>query len=134
MGKKTKKERRIPKRIAGIKVPKELRKSGERLLDLASDPVVNQAISAALVAAAGALASGKGMRSAAKAAGLGGGAAAVKAKEGSGRVGIALGVALAELAAGALGAAAQAPSGEGGRKAGTAGNRTAKPGKVDNPN
>ena len=106
MGKKSKNDRRIPKRIAGVKVPKELRRTGEKLLKLAEDPIVTDAISAALVAGAGALAAKKGVRGAARAAGLGAGAAAVKAKDGPGRVGVALGVALSEIAAGLLATAA----------------------------
>lgn len=49
------KKRRIPKRVAGIKVPKDLRKTAEQVLDLADNPAVRQLASAALMSAAAAL-------------------------------------------------------------------------------
>ncbi len=50
-----KKKGRVPKRIAGFKVPKDLRKTAEQVLDLADNPAVRQLASAALMSAAAAL-------------------------------------------------------------------------------
>lgn len=44
------KKNKIPKKIAGVKVPKELRKSGEKLTKLAKDPVVREIALAAVAA------------------------------------------------------------------------------------
>jgi len=55
-GKKAKKTLKMPKTIAGIKVPKEVRKAAEPILAAARNPVVAEIAAAALVAAAGAIA------------------------------------------------------------------------------
>lgn len=90
---------RIPKEIAGIKLPKELRKAVAPIVEWAErNPLVTDAIAAALLAGATALADNKGARKAAKAAGAGAGAAAVKAGKGSERIGLALAVAAGEIA------------------------------------
>ena len=100
MAKKTEQKKRVPKRIAGVKVPKPLRASAETLLGFMDQKLVSDTIAAALVGGAGALAAGKGRRDAALAATLGASAAAIKSVEGARRVGIAAGIAAAELAAG----------------------------------
>ncbi len=87
---KAKKQKKIPKKIAGVKVPKELRKAGDKLAKLAEDPVVRDI---ALGAVAAGLAARKDARKAAgkKAAELGG-----EASEGAGWVSAALGAAALE--------------------------------------
>jgi hypothetical protein len=95
--------RRVPKRIAGVKLPKELRHQAEAALDLAASPIVSSAIAAALIGGATALADGKSRRDVAKAAGLGAGAAAVKDSEGLKRIALAAGIAGAEILAGLAG-------------------------------
>lgn len=99
-GKKTKDEAgKVPKEIAGIKLPKELRKAVAPFVGWAErNPLVIDAIAAALLAGVTALADNKGAKRAAKAAGVGAGAAAVKAGKGSDRIGIALAVAAGGLA------------------------------------
>ncbi len=92
----------IPKRIAGVKVPKRLRRALGPLAAAANRPLVSEAIAAALIAGATALVDKKGARAAIKAAGLGAGVAAVKASKGTNRIALALAIALAETAAGAL--------------------------------
>ncbi|KQT31993.1 hypothetical protein ASG29_09015 [Sphingomonas sp. Leaf412] len=52
----SKKAKRIPKTIAGVKVPKELRKAGERLLDEVQRPENQAKIAGVLTMAAGAVA------------------------------------------------------------------------------
>jgi len=90
---------KVPKEIAGIKLPKELRKAVAPVVDWAErNPLVTDAIAAALIAGATALADNKGAKKAAKAAGLGAGAAAVKAGKGGERIGLALAVAAGEIA------------------------------------
>lgn len=51
-----KKKKRIPKTVAGVKVPKELRKAGEKLLDHAQRPETQAKIAGVLTMAAGAVA------------------------------------------------------------------------------
>ena len=55
MAKKDQQSTKPPKRIAGVKVPKELRKSGAKLVDTLSHPLIADVAAAALMAAAGAL-------------------------------------------------------------------------------
>ncbi|HYE29024.1 MAG TPA: hypothetical protein VEA61_12445 [Allosphingosinicella sp.] len=56
MAKGDKKDRlKIPKRIAGVKVSKAVRKAGKRALKLAEQPAVSETVAAALLAAAAAL-------------------------------------------------------------------------------
>jgi hypothetical protein len=95
--------RRIPKRIGSVKVPKRLRRRAEKLLDWAEHPIVNQTIAAALIAGAAALADGKGRRDIVKAAGLGAGAASIKAAHGAQRIELALAIAATQIAAGLAG-------------------------------
>ena len=52
MAKKDKKAFRIPKKVAGVKVPKEARRAGEALLERASSPHGRQAIASGLAMAA----------------------------------------------------------------------------------
>ena len=55
-GKKGKKDKvKIPKRIAGVKVAKAVRKAGNTALKLAEKPAVSETVAAALLAAAAAL-------------------------------------------------------------------------------
>jgi urease accessory protein UreF len=55
-GKKGKKDKvRIPKRIAGVKVSKAVRKAGKTALKLAEQPAVSETVAAALLATAAAL-------------------------------------------------------------------------------
>lgn len=64
---------RIPKRIAGVKVSKAVRKAGKSALKLAEKPAVSETVAAALLAAAAALrdppAAKRGARAATDAAG-----------------------------------------------------------------
>ncbi len=69
--KKKAKAGKLPKEVLGVKVPKELRKAGERLIEQAQGPVGRQAIAGAVVAVAGAVASAALSREAAKAAATG---------------------------------------------------------------
>ncbi|MGQ9365283.1 hypothetical protein [Azospirillum sp. ST 5-10] len=62
---------KLPKRIAGVKVPKHLRKSGGSLGSLLESPMARQILADALVAAAGALAANRGTRQAVSHAGSG---------------------------------------------------------------
>jgi hypothetical protein len=73
-GKKDKKDKlKIPKRIAGVKVSKAVRKAGKSALKLAETPAVSETVAAALLAAAAALrdppATKRGARAAADSAG-----------------------------------------------------------------
>lgn len=63
---KKQKTEKLPKKIAGVKVPKELRKAGKTARELAQSPIVGEAVSAALLAAAASLTNSK-VRGAAKA-------------------------------------------------------------------
>lgn len=53
MGKKAKKGR-LPKEVLGVKLPKELRRAGDRMIEQASSPQGRQAIAGALTMAAAA--------------------------------------------------------------------------------
>ncbi|MEH3047397.1 hypothetical protein [Sphingomonas adhaesiva] len=53
MGKKAKKGR-LPKEVLGVKLPKELRKAGDQLIEHAASPQGRQAIAGALTMAAAA--------------------------------------------------------------------------------
>ncbi|MEH3101401.1 hypothetical protein [Sphingomonas adhaesiva] len=53
MGKKAKKGR-LPKEVLGVKLPRELRKAGDRVIEQASSPQGRQAIAGALTIAAAA--------------------------------------------------------------------------------
>jgi hypothetical protein len=87
---------KIPKKIAGMKVPKQLRKSGKSLTKMLDSPIGRQALAAALTAAAGVLAgSNKTVRE-----GIGEAGSAV-AQTGSGAAGL-----VREVAQAAVGAVA----------------------------
>lgn len=51
---------KLPKRIAGVKVPKELRAPGGKLMEVVRNPLVMDLAAAALAAAAAGLREGKG--------------------------------------------------------------------------
>jgi hypothetical protein len=53
--KKGKDKVKVPKRIAGVKVPKSVRQAGKSALKLAERPAVSETVAAALLAAAAAL-------------------------------------------------------------------------------
>jgi hypothetical protein len=53
---------KLPKRIAGVKVPKELRGPGGKLMEAVRNPLVMDLAAAALVAAAAGLREGRGAR------------------------------------------------------------------------
>ena len=59
---------KVPKRISGIKVPKQLRKLGNQAVKAAKDPIVSEVVAGALLAAAAALREGKDPKSAVGAA------------------------------------------------------------------
>jgi hypothetical protein len=83
--KKKKADKALPKSIAGVKIPKELRKAGASVGELIRHPIVADVVTAGLVAAAGALAENKKVRRAAahapEAAGDAAEAGADKARE-----------------------------------------------------
>ena len=56
MAKKKKKTAKLPKRVAGVKIPKAIRASGGALLQQANTPLGRELIAAGLVAAGAALA------------------------------------------------------------------------------
>lgn len=66
MGKR--KKGKLPKEVLGVKVPKELRKAGEKLIEQAQGPAGRQAIAGALTAVVGAVATAALSREAARAA------------------------------------------------------------------
>lgn len=74
---------KVPKQVAGVKVPKKLRKIGKKAIELAQQPMVSEIAAAALLGAAAALREGKDLKGkdAAKAAGAAGDAAKAAAKE-----------------------------------------------------
>jgi hypothetical protein len=49
------KKAKLPKEVAGVKVPKGLRKAGKAALKMAEKPIVGEAVAAALLGAAAAL-------------------------------------------------------------------------------
>lgn len=57
-----KKKSATPKKIAGVKIPKALRKPGKKLQAMTASPFAREIVAAALVAAAGAIASNKRFR------------------------------------------------------------------------
>ena len=60
MAKDGKKKGKLPKEIGGVKVPKKLRKIGNKAVKLAKEPVVSEVVAGALLAAAAALREGGG--------------------------------------------------------------------------
>jgi len=90
-GKKDKKTgATLPKEVAGVKMPKKLRKATEKAIDLAREPVVAELVAAALLSAAAAL---RGDKAAARAAKDG-----IAAAAGAGRKTVKLGDSLRSLA------------------------------------
>lgn len=59
---------KVPKEIGGAKVPKGLRKAGNKALKLAGEPIVGEAVAAALLTAAAALRETPAAQSGARAA------------------------------------------------------------------
>lgn len=53
---------KLPKKVGGVKVPKELRKTAKAAIEIAQNPVARELVSAAVVAGAAALAKGKAAR------------------------------------------------------------------------
>ena len=100
MGKKSKSSA-IPKTIAGVKVPKKLRKAGDKAVKLAAEhPVIGDIVAAGLLAAAAALTGDKKLRDAARAIGEEADETAAATKRKAGRARSA-----AKAAAGAMGKA-----------------------------
>jgi hypothetical protein len=89
-GRKTSKRSMLPKRIAGTKVPKALRKSGEQALQWAASPTGREILGGLLVAAATALVRSKKAREAVS-------EGAKDAVGGAGRMGQAIAGAAAEV-------------------------------------
>ena len=93
---------KIPKQIAGVKIPKTLRDSGKAALKLAQNPVAREMLSAGLMAAATAVAA----NSRARAAAANGGRdaadamndAATKASDNAAKIGLALATAAGSAA------------------------------------
>lgn len=50
---------KLPKKVGGVKVPKQLRKSAKAAIEIAQNPLAREIVSAAVVAGAAALARGK---------------------------------------------------------------------------
>ncbi|TFI56488.1 hypothetical protein E2493_20005 [Sphingomonas parva] len=94
MAKDGKKKTKIPKQVAGIKVPKKLRKAGNKAVKLAQDPIVGEVVAAALLSAAAALREGGGAKDGAGAAAKG----AEDARQQAGRLGDSLKVLAIDLA------------------------------------
>ncbi|HEX8214378.1 MAG TPA: hypothetical protein VF582_02785 [Allosphingosinicella sp.] len=46
---------KLPRQVAGVKIPKKLRKAGSAAMDLAQQPIVGEFVAAALTAAAASL-------------------------------------------------------------------------------
>ncbi len=57
--KKKKQDKKVPKTIAGVRVPKELRKAGHMVLDLAESPLAREIVAASFMAAVTAVASSR---------------------------------------------------------------------------
>jgi hypothetical protein len=91
---KGKKNNKIPKKIGGLKVPKELRKGGESLLTLVNQPLAREI---AVAAALAALAASKDAQKAAKKARADAGEAAEEVAEKVDWVGPAMAAAAAEV-------------------------------------
>ena len=72
MAKDGKSKTKIPKTVAGIKLPKKLRKAGNKAVKLAQDPIVGEVVAAALLSAAAALRDGGATQATNKASSGGG--------------------------------------------------------------
>lgn len=55
MAKDKTRKNKIPKKVAGVKVPKQLRKAGKQAMKVVKDPVLSEVVAAALLSAAAAL-------------------------------------------------------------------------------
>lgn len=97
-GKGKKNGDQLPKQIAGVKIPKELRKLGGQAKRAAEHPVIGEMVVAALLAAAAALSETKPGKAAKRAAGEEAGGAARATAKGADRAKAAL-----KAAAGAVG-------------------------------
>lgn len=85
-GKEPKSKSALPKKVAGVKVPKQLRKGSDSLSSLITSPLAREVVADALIAIAGALAGSKTARDSAAKAGTGvakAGAAALDAGAGA---------------------------------------------------
>ncbi len=82
-GKSTKKDSGMPKKVAGVKVPKELRKGSDSLSALITSPLAREVVADALIAIAGALAGNKKARDTVTKAGSQAGAAVMDAGAGA---------------------------------------------------
>lgn len=98
---KGKKKAKLPKRIAGIKVPKALRKSGGSLAGLVESPAGRKVLAESLMAVAGVLMGGKAAQEA------GAGKAAARAGHGIAETGSGLGHVLRDVAGATVGAVAE---------------------------
>lgn len=96
MAKKAKKAK-LPKKVGGVKIPKELRGAAAAI---AAHPVISDIVAAGLIAAAAALTEGKDVRKAAKAVGEGADEAAADATRQASKA-----KKVVKAAAGAMGAA-----------------------------
>ena len=74
VAKKKAKAGRLPKEVLGVKLPKELRKAGDRLIEQVQGPAGRQAIAGALTAVAGVAVTAALSREAGRAAAAEGGA------------------------------------------------------------
>ena len=56
---------KLPKKVGGVKVPKQLRKTAKTAIEIAQNPLAREIVSAAVVAGAAALAKGRTTKTAA---------------------------------------------------------------------
>jgi hypothetical protein len=89
-GKKEKSEKKAKADKQGVKLPKAIRKAGEKAMELAREPMVSEIVAAALLSAAAALRDNKSPGRAAVAAGVEGLAAAGEAGKQASKVGDAM--------------------------------------------
>lgn len=115
---------KLPKQIAGVKVPKELRKAGASAVRLMEHPVVSDLVVAALLAAAVALKDNKSVRDAAGAVGDEAGEAAAGTARVAGKAKVAL-----KAAAGAIGQGILEEFSGGGKSGAKAGKSRGKGGR-----
>lgn len=122
MGKKSTK---LPKRIAGVKIPKKLRKRGGKMVDMLAHPLVADVAAAALLAAAQAIKESKRVRSATATAREKAGELANEAGDGAASLGTVI-AAKANEGARRLGAAYEAMSEGAGNGNGSSGGKDKK--------
>ena len=77
---------KVPKEISGVKVPKKLRKLGNKAVKAAKNPVVSEVVAGAMLAAAAALREGKDPKAAASQVKRAGRAGADDVKKQAGRL------------------------------------------------